>query len=556
MSYCNQCGEKLEESDTFCPRCKKSTVPANDELTPNAPETTADCVAASKLSTFADCCEAAAELESGEPCSVQPPSVQNTPKKKLNLKLILPIAAAAAAIICAAIFVFAAPSSPHQVFASLQKKSLVFAMSKGAGAYFDKFDSKPAFSGDITMSFDLSGFPEEEAMIFESMELTAKCDVKKGNSLINFDATIMGKSMLGGCFVVMKDMIGFQFPALDKNYYTMSLDRYQSLIQSSVQQPVGSSGYITTAPTFFENVSGKGARRLVAKYGDILLSAVNSANTKDEKKNVTLFEYFGTPHRVDCTVLTFCPSEKDIEAMLSRLVEKLRSDKDAANYILPFIPNADGSPIKRSDYEEAWQALLDSFESSASDLARKMAAADFTWTVAYKGSHIYSESIFFTSANETFELRYDSFGDFRKTRADLFCALKDGDLGLCALSKISASGSTLDGTLELAMPHNASYSIFADYSFDLNKKSSLNVPYGKFSLKFDGNVMAMTVEKSENNGSDHEFTIYVDNQSIGFNINTSDKPSHVKAPETRPIDITSYSDAQIKKLLYGMMDEF
>ena len=201
--------------------------------------------------------------------------------------------------------------------------------------------------------------------------------------------------------------------------------------------------------------------------------------------------------------------------------------------------------------EETIQSICENLRAEAEYIGESLEG--FQWTIGVAGNKVLLQSI--ESRDEAIRIGYETDGS-----QTVLYAYSYGDKWLLDIQKEGKRGEE-SGSVSLYLDDSEMAELeFED--MDTDKKSILQLPYGKYELKaqpygYINISLEAEVGEGENRGTDH--TIALGGLTSGWEweylngleitLNTSDKASTASAPRAKQEDITDYSELELMDLI-------
>lgn len=528
MPFCSNCGAMIEEGSKFCQQCG-----ARQGNAPDAKNNAALPVA---------------------------------PRKKPAGKIIA-IIAAAAAVVCVglALVLGGVFQSPCQKFCRVQRDFLFDPLAEGFSAAVDRINNPEAEGSQQTSLSGLSvsgtGIDESMNALLADTSLISRVDMTdQENFLYEMELNLMGSPLVSLFLARNGDSLRFSIPTLDSNYYGLGIAAFTENNADLV--PEGFPLQLLNAADFLD-LTAEEAEALVTRYADILLGIANKNNVTAKTEVVSLFD---GEESQKCKVYTLAPTEEDYKTMLTALQEALAADEQVKKlyvecYMLYYeyydlvqlgeSLYSSTEAEKRAAAEAAWERGMADFKSNIDAMASEAANAQVEFSVAVSGDRVYEYRV--ASKSNGSRIVYNSWGGTLSSRRD---SLKLVDSEGCVLLDLendyTRSGKTVKG--RLCFSSDRDYADFEGsfaYSVSIDSLSGMKIPYGEyvFALPDENLTVELTVAKSAQGGSDHSFTITVDQQCLKMLLNSSDAKVDIKEPAKPVTDITNYTEEELAALM-------
>ncbi|HIT66692.1 MAG TPA: zinc-ribbon domain-containing protein [Candidatus Merdisoma merdipullorum] len=543
MKICGSCGAEAQDDSLFCERCGARLDQAVREET----EEVNFCFnCGEKLEGDMEFCpNCGMNLRTGEGGEVKIRKKGNPSDILKGLRLPggrRPKKVAAAAVICLAAFfvvrlagtVFA---SPAKRFVSYQEKTLQTRIVDGLARAAETFNLYTHLSTDITLT--ASSGKQEVDRYLEDSAIELKVALGEDSALVNGGLTLLGSQVMTAALTYDKGVAGFYIPELSDTYYTVDL--------------AGLDGYFVSSIGELKNkeIPVNALRKLANKYIGLILDTADEDNvTLSEEKT---FRQEELREDVKGKTYIFEPSAEDIEGLMLKLADTIENDRDLREFILDL--QKDNIYLYMEDFEntleETIQSICENLRAEAEYIGESLEG--FQWTIGVAGNKVLLQSI--ESRDEAIRIGYETDGS-----QTVLYAYSYGDKWLLDIQKEGKRGEE-SGSVSLYLDDSEMAELeFED--MDTDKKSILQLPYGKYELKaqpygYINISLEAEVGEGENRGTDH--TIALGGLTSGWEweylngleitLNTSDKASTASAPRAKQEDITDYSELELMDLI-------
>lgn len=515
MKYCTSCGAKIEDSSRFCTVCG---APVGDAAENAAQNSEAPKKAKKKFPLWIVIVLAAAILLGGAGYAAASKGVFTpAPVKFVDLadEAVAPVVETTAKII----------TGDETLFKSKQ----------------DGLNTDIIVFGD----FPSTGEPTLDSII-KGASVTFQVNTGKDkDSLLGLKLNLDGSDVLTGFFKGTTDSLSLYLPELDDQYYTIEyaelvkiMEKY-GLDAEQLELAAGAAGSLNGSIVDMETEE---VEAILQKYVDIIYSAVNRDNTKKESGTC---EYAVLDGSVKCTIVTFKPSEEDIDKVVNEFIDTLMDDDDLRGIIKAFCTKY--APDDAGSVMDGYENELKKLDSGREELVKEIAEAEPEFKISFDGKRIYS----FTVLDKNGEgAGYESSGATIKERSDALVVFEADKAEALALNSYRLDGTKIIGKLDVNSEY-AGAEVSADYEINLKYKSVLGIPYGEYDVTVDGEEYSLSVG-AQDEGSVHEVRFKINGEDVDLDILTTDTESTVKEPSEKPEKITADN---IEGIIGGMAME-
>lgn len=511
--YCTQCGEKLRDGDALCRNC-------------------------------------------GAPVPAQAPPRPGSRRRKT---LIVTAAAAAAAVLALAgwLLVSRLTGSPVTKFLSLQAALFSDRVLEPLEA-LDEHLGPGKLDTDITVTGSVDN--DALASCLDRSSLSLQADVQEDSALFGCEINLMGSTVLNGTVAYENSRLGIYLPELDQNYYIMDLAPAgpdaagHSADQSGSALPLLSLAQLRTA---------------LSPYWDAVTALVNERNIT--RKDAVTGSMGYLPFDRACSVYAFQPQEDALEQLALALAELLEQDGGLRDLLRETLSAAivrlslrgTDSADAAGQAEEALTWLAGVLRDNAASIARELAAAGFTWSVAVEDDTVRQVRLSASDPDTqtVTGLAYEFTDGDGELHEALYAFRGDDTYPLLTHSRVSA-GETASG--EICLSAGDTPLLRLDYASQDGRLSPLGLPYGSFTLTVAGldAELSLAVRDSSSGGTDHVLAIsgmadYTDGFFNDLTLTANAVAgSTVLPPEPAPVDVTDFSDEQKQEIVDGMIKAF
>lgn len=520
MKYCTGCGAKLEDNSKFCTVCG-TPVEAGFDAGP---------------ASYTD----------------EEPIYPVKKKKKFPLWLVIVLAAV---VLVGAVGYFTVSrgvftSAPAQF---VEKTDEVVAPVVETVAKVITGDKSllEAKTSDINTDIIVSGsFPSTGLSaadeLLEGAAVTFQVNAQEGQDpLLGLKLSLGGSDVLSGFFKVGAESLGLCLPELDDQYYSIEYEDIPEILEKygiDSEQLQLAAGTAEGLAGSLVDMDTEEVQAVLQKYVDIIYDAVNKDNTTRENGTV---KYDVLDGDIKCTIITFKPSEDDIEKAVTRFVETLQDDDDLRDIIKALLEKY--SPNDAKELMDEYDAEVKDMDKNIDDWVEEISDLELVFTIGCKGDRVYSFKVIDCDGNG---LGYESDGLSIKERSDVLISYEDDDATAMVMNSYKLDGTKVVGELECDRAF-AGTDFSADYEISLKDKSALNIPYGEYSFKVGGNRYTVEVGPDDD-GSMHEISFKLNGEKVVLNVLSTDEESTIKEPTGKQKKITADN---IEEVIGGMAAE-
>lgn len=508
MKYCIGCGSKLEDGVKFCTVCGQP-------------------------------------VESAETAAVET-AVKKEKKVRKKFPAWIVIAVLAVVVLAAATF-FAVKSgmflSPDKQFVALHKEAVVNPTIEAAsltlsGKASEKAEEELGINTDVEITVEQDIDEDVQEQYLDDSSVTLQINTVEEEKLFGFELNLMGSDVLSGVVVIGEDFIGIQLPELDDEYYTIDFDDLAALLSQYAgvdeEQAKQVLAVLSGEAASFD-IDAEKVEAVAGKYAEIFFSMVTKDNVTREKKDLSL-EGIGKKQK-GCTVLTFKPTDKDIEKMLTTAAETFVDDDDLADIVEEILDTlGDSAGYTMKDYEKLVDYVDENYEDDIEDIVEKIDDLDLYWSAAIKGTRIYEIKVY--SEEEENGFSYESFGELTDSRIDAFIVYDEGDAEVVIQNSLKLKGKSVTGELEGNKEYFSNEDFSVSYTFDLTEKSGLKFPYCEVEGEIGDVRFELNVGKNGKTGSLHELVVKSNGQKIQITAVSTDEESSAAAPKGKGTSVT------------------
>lgn len=510
--YCAQCGERLSEDDTYCPNC-------------------------------------------GAPVPEDTPSPAGSRRRK-RLALIITAAAAIAALALGAGLLLANRLAVSPVARFLSYNTDLF--TQRVLEPLEALDALHA-PGQLDADFTVTGAVDNEGLnrYLNGSSLALQAKVDDSGALLGCKIDLLGSTVLNGAVTYENGRLGVYLPELDKNYYVLEL-------APAVREVTGQESDLSGPP--LPAVSLAELRAALGPCWDAVTALMDEQNVTREKRVSGLMRVL--PFDGACDVYAFRPSAQSLETLFLSLADILEQDGGPRELIERALSSAAvqlgvsglgvGDLAGKLDGALTWAA--GTLRDNAAAIAGQLADAAFTWSVAAEGDAVRQVRFSVTEPGTGAEkaLVWELTGDGERERDEELYVLTGGDTRQVLSRHWESDGETVSGTLVLLADGRELLRV--EHTSQDGRFSPLGLPYGSFTLHAAGldADLSLTVADSAAGGTEHALTL----SGIGGYTNglfnemrltaTAVEGSTVQPPSPAPVDVSDYSDEQIKEIINRM----
>lgn len=541
IGFCTNCGFPLSADTAFCTKCGE---PISQRSSSNAMAGVMTNVLA-KAGTLAKAIsETGKKVSSRVLTSVGAVIAVPELDKKISSRVLAIIGAIIAVVVV--LFALVLFKSPSQKFVSYQKNFIsksCMGLIAGAAEYYNSFST---FSTDIV----LTGESDNENInnYLEDSSIELNIDFNKNSLSTSGKINLMDNMLLSGIAQYDKGTLSFAVPEADNRQFSMDF-----------AELLGTNADITGLT--FPEIDVATLKKLGTKYTNILLSVATKDNVTVSKKDG--FRLRQLKKNINGTLYECQPSADDIETMLNTLADTVEKDKELYKFILDFIGTNiefvnNGSAF---DFESETQDLIDYFVEdirySAESTAENLEDNGLVWSLGVsKGRVCLLE---FKVQGSNINIAYESAGNEKDKRSDIFYAAYDNSIGVGVKASWSRDGKLLDGKIE-PLGNGDSVNAIKFSELDFTKRSVLGIPYGEYEMFYRGNPTAtVNVHAAKGGGTNHLLSvinngdIYILNQfgnSLDVNVYTSDKKAtSIQSLKGKSVNLSEYDMSERYEIL-------
>lgn len=395
------------------------------------------------------------------------------------------------------------------------------------------------------------------ASYLDGSSLTLKADIHEDGALLGCEIDLLGSTVLNGTVTYADGKLGVYLPELDKNYYVTDLA--PAIREASGQEP-DLSGPPLPAVSLAE------LQAAFKPCWDAVTALVNEQNITGEKNVSGVLRVL--PFAGTCRVYAFRPTEDSLETLILALADILEQDGGPRALIREALSSAvvqlGISVLGRADTEDALDSALTwtagALRGNAAAIAGQLADAGFTWSVAVEDGAVRQVRLSVTDPDTQTEagLAYERTGGGDSELDEALYAFSGGEVRLALSHHRESDGAAAAGTLRLSAGGTGRLSV--DYASEDGRISPLGLPYGSFTLAVPGQglTLSLTVRDGADGGTDHMLSVSGLEERANGLFNRLDltvnavQGSSVQPPEPAPVDVSDYSDEQIKEIIDRM----
>ncbi len=444
--------------------------------------------------------------------------------------------------------------SPAAKFRVVVKENVVSPIRKPIMAVIRYFNPNSTYSGDLTLRVGLPG-DQPEIQIINSSSLRLKHDRNSKRTNNEIDIMIADKNVLSGFigFDQKEKLFSFYFPSLDPNYYKIGLDQFNYAFLGIEPIPSIETNQLTSF------LIQKEIEALFNRYANTILSCITDENVTEDRGRTIEMATRNVAVK-GCTVLTFKPSEDDLQNLIKELEKQLRKDLEDLNSAIAL-----GTKLNPSVGEDHYPDVLselnfDNLRYEANLIAKALIDQDFQWEIALKGTKPVRSRLIIDDVIIMLELI-----DLENDERVINLSVGEDDEYIQTLAELDyrRSGKTKEGQLSI-LNDNTPFSATIFFDADFGQKSWLGIPYGSYSLIIQKQLTPYMVHYDYTlevykggEGSKHVFNLpIVFGSNVLLIIDTAEENVSVASPTITPTDISHYSPHELRTMYENLFLKF
>lgn len=536
MKTCANCGHTMEDQDVFCGNCGAMSLDGTEQTQQQA--------APAAEAETAPVQEAAPVPEAG---SAPEPVLEATKPAgggKGLWKIGVIAAAAVVVLVIAVLGITGALKGGSKSFADVQTEFLLDAGIQYVDQWVEQYEAMTNLSTDLTITAE-SSLPENEKYL-DGTALEIGLETQRDAFALDADVKLMGSDILSGVVQLDDGMLSLSLPQVSDKCYVLDL-----------KQMIYEATGVEITELALPEISGDTVTSLLKNYFTIVVSTATDDNVTVEKDCPIELPWLG--QTVDGTFYTFRPTAQDVEGMLLRLADALENDEELREFVTS-LTGGNLLALSSDDLNADWQQELDAtiaeLREQAADLGQMVADSGFTWTVGYADGRVVYQKL---STDDETCLAYESLGEEKTGRSDvLYMQEAGGSQPMAIEAEYTKNDGKYSGTLYMSQED----AVVLDMTFkdvDEEERSALGAAYGIYSFTMSDYsmdvTMDMSVQKSENGGTDHRIALSSQDAESGestellaINMHSTDEKATISQPEGERVEISSAEDSSLEEL--------
>lgn len=573
MIICKNCGISAPDGSAYCPNCGGTAF----ESAPSAPETAP---VSDNPST--------ASADQASPHGKK----QKMPRKKVFIIATVVLVVLVALLVAAYTLFF---PSDEVKFLRLQTAFLSTPLGFNNEITVDDFlrcdYTLPEIPSKIDLSMNMEIEDAGELSLLNDIGISLKADLSQEIKLLVLGLSYSNADIINAYMSASDSGLGFYIPQLDDNLYSIDTALLLQLIEPAIDDGTDMQTIDWTEQLLdgdielveFEKIDKPQSEyeKILSRYGKIILNSMEDGDLAVEKKASVQLDLCGSRTVDGCTIYRYTPSEASLVNMLTKLSERLSNDDDFVRYLVSVINVNCGEILKtfigedeKAFYDALYSRLLheihimaDDITENAEEYAKTVADSKFTWETIAKKKAVISQSI---SCDGISYFVWQNYVDDGITDSAIQFISDSGE-GTRITSSIASEGTSYSGETVVCMIEDSSvlYDVFnikfTDCSTD--KKISYGIGYGTYEIAIAGSSLEghpslepddgalfinMTVNASEDSGSDHVISITSYEQTINLRIHSTDQPPVFDDMPDEAVPIESVEE--FETIISGMMN--